>query len=406
MENYNSNKRVDFLIELFQAGTLTPEQHEELLDLLAMSENADKADLFLNQVWENTPSDAHFFSLEESDRIRRSLPEQNSDAPVVRKLNLKFIGIASAAAVLLVFGYFLLTRTDSFKTPVNFNQASVQMNDLGPGGNRATLRLSDNRLIALDEIKNGVLIKQGNLTVSKTDQGQLVFQVSNNNDISQPGANSGYNVLTTPPGGQYQVVLPDGSHVWLNAASSLKFPSVFTGNQRKVELTGEGYFEISKVKGKTFVVNSKTMQVEVLGTHFNINAYPDEQISLATLVEGAVKITSGRNSKILVPNEQAQVSGGMLKVEKVDTQDALAWKEGLFVFDNEDIRAIMTKLSRWYNIKVEYQNPDINEQFAATISKFKNLSEVLKVLEATGTIHFKVLPSKDDVYERRVVVMK
>ncbi len=402
MNNYNNNRRVDRLIELFREGTLTSQEHDELLDLLAMPENADKAELLLTRLWENIPSDSSFFSSEESDRIRQSLREPDTSTPAIKRLSPRLVSIA-AALVLFVFGYFLFIRDDSFKGSTNHNQTSVSLTDIGPGGNKATLRLPDNSVIALDEMENGVLINKGNLIVKKTEDGQLVFQAGKVNTQSE--ANEG-NVLTTPAGGQYQVILPDGSRVWLNAASSLKFPSAFTGHQRRVELTGEGYFEVSKLKGKTFIVNAKNMEVEVLGTHFNIHAYPDEQISLATLVEGAVKISSGKKSEILAPNEQAQVGKDMLSVEKVDAKDALAWKEGLFVFNNQDIRTIMNKLSRWYNIKVEYQDADINEQFAATISKFKKLSEILKVLEATGTIHFKVLPSKDTVYERRVIVMK
>lgn len=403
MENYNINKRLDILIENFQQGTLTAAQHEELMDLLAMSENTDKANLLLSNVWGNTPSDSHFFTLEESERIRQSFRQQDSSEPQVKRLNPMFFRIAAAAVVLLVCGYFLMIRKDFFKGPANHSQVSVQVSDIGPGGNKGTLQLSNNKIIALDEMKNGASMKQGNLILRKTGDGQLVFQVSS--DV-QPKAEQEYNTLTTPAGGQYQAILPDGSRVWLNAASSLKFPTSFRGSTRRVELSGEGYFEISKVKGKTFVVNAKTMEVEVLGTHFNINAYPNEQLTLATLVEGSVKINADGNSKILVPNEQAQVRKNKIKVEKVDAQDALAWKDGLFVFDNEDIHDIMNKLERWYNVRVEYQDPDIDEKFAATISKFKKLSEVLKVLEATGTIHFKILPSEDTAYERRVVVMK
>jgi len=210
-----------------------------------------------------------------------------------------------------------------------------------------------------------------------------------------------FNTISTPVGGQYTVVLPDGSKVWLNAASSLKFPTAFTGTERRVELTGEGYFEVAKNKHMPFKVNFNREEVEVLGTHFNISAYPDEAVTRTTLLEGSVRISKNNIKKILVPGQQAisSMQTGGFNIAEVNTDEAIAWKNGLFLFHNENIRSIMKKIARWYNVDVNYQGSFTNQEYGGRISQSKNLSEILKNLELTGTIHFKI-------EGRRVTVME
>ncbi|SFG58266.1 FecR protein [Pedobacter insulae] len=409
LEQYHQQQRVDFLLQLYKEGTLNDDQHQELIDLLARPENQDRASLWLDEVWKQTP-DQHFFSASKSNQLHQSVLSKIDPAePKVWRLNKTIISIVAAAAVIAIVFSFLFLRQSNFAhtdtSLVSKKDTSAFIADLGPGGNKATLKLANNRVIVLDQVKNGLVLNAGNLLVKKSVEGQLIFQV--NQASKNDAALSGQNILTTPAGGQYQVLLADGSKVWLNASSSLKFPSSFTGNERKVELTGEGYFEISKSKNQPFIVNAREMKVEVLGTHFNINAYPDEQLLATTLIEGSVKLTHRSNSVLLKPHEQANIKNGSFKLQKnIDVKDVLAWKEGYFVFDNEEIHSVMRKLSRWYNVKVEYEDPQVNEEFVGTISKFKNISEILKLLQATRTIKFKVLPSQDPTYERRVVVMK
>lgn len=407
MEDNNNIQRITFLIDLFNKGTLTDAQHQELINLLAMPQHQQQASLFLDQLWERTP-DGQFFSKTKSEQLHQSIIDQIA-VPQAKtiKLNRKLISIITAAAALIiVFSIVLITqyRSSTATKVATKKEPAALIADVGPGGNKATLKLANNRLIVLDQIKNGVLVKMGNLLVKKNKDGQLVFQST---AVNNPDAPLNENVLTTPAGGQYEVLLADGSHVWLNASSSLRFPSSFSGKERKVALIGEGYFEISKSKDKPFIVNARDMEVEVLGTHFNITAYPEDQAMATTLVEGSVRLSQQANSVVLKPYEQANIKNDSFKVKKnVDVRDVLAWKNGYFVFDNEEIHSVMRRLARWYNIEVEYEDPNVNEEFMGTISKYKNISEILKLLQATGTIKFKILPPKDARYERRVVVMK
>lgn len=400
--------RLDFLIELFHQKKLTEAEHNELVDLLALPEHEHQASLFLDAVWEKTP-ESTFFSLEKSAMLQKTIMDQIE--PRTKKLwsNKMLLRMITAAAIVtLVFSFIFInqykTNNGERKIAVNKNNTPF-VADIGPGGNKATLKLANNRVIVLDQVKNGVLVDIGNMLVKKNQNGQLVFEAKSTTENNT--AATGENILTTPAGGQYEVLLADGSKVWLNASSSLKFPTVFSGKERNVELTGEGYFEISKSKDQPFIVNAKAMKIEVLGTHFNINAYPDEQSSATTLIEGSIRFSYLTNTVLLKPNEQAKVKNQSFKINKnIDVQEVLAWKEGYFIFDNEEIHSVMRKLARWYNVRVEYEDPSVNEEFVGTISKYKNISEILKLLQATGTIKFKILPSQDPNYERRVIVMK
>ncbi len=409
LEHHHHQQRLDFLLQLYKEKALNGDQHQELVDLLARPENQDRASLWLDEVWAETP-DKQFFSAAKSDQLHQLVLSQiDRPQPKVRRLNKTIIStVAAAAVVTIVLSYLLIHQSDFGNSdtaiPTKKN-TSAFIPDIGPGGSKATLKMANNRVIVLDQFKKGVVLSAGNLLVKNNEEGQLIFEV--NQAAQNHAALSGDNVLTTPAGGQYEVLLADGSRVWLNASSSLKFPSSFTGRERNVELTGEGYFEISKSKDQPFIVNAREMKVEVLGTHFNINAYPDEQLLATTLIEGSVKLSHRSNSVLLKPHEQASIKNGSFKIQKhIDIKDVLAWKEGYFLFDNEEIHSVMRKLSRWYNVKVEYEDPQVNEEFIGKISKFKNISEILKLLQATGTIKFKVLPSQDPRYERRVVVMK
>ena len=284
-----------------------------------------------------------------------------------------------------------VVKADDKRVPVT--------HDIAPGSNKAILTLADGSQVVLEDAHNGDITRQKNVTISKTKNGQLVYRAGG---TVRPAENKipAFNTIKTPVGGQYRVVLSDGTKVWLNSGSSIKFPVTFVGNERSVEIEGEAYFEVAKDKKKPFKVFSDDQVVEVLGTHFNVNAYKDEANIKTTLAEGSVKVSSDEVSNMITPGQQARLSrkSHAMNIVAVDTDAAISWKDGLFVFNDEDIHSIMRKVSRWYGVEVVFQN-DINEKFGGVISKFENVSQVLKILEVTETIHFKI-------EKRRITVMK
>jgi ferric-dicitrate binding protein FerR (iron transport regulator) len=296
--------------------------------------------------------------------------------------------VAAAVVILFISGavYWLLSKRHNEKAaPVALS--SVKPSTVLPGGNHAILTLADGTKIVLDSVQNGN-IKGGVATIKK--QGATIVY-----DASSGAKNHGpvvYNTLTTPRGGQYQLILPDGSKVWLNASSSIHFPTAFTGNQRDVELTGEAYFEIAKNKRKPFHVNVKGMQVEVLGTHFNVNEYGDENDIKTTLLEGLVKVkkaaspNSVAQTVLIQPGEQANLAkDGSLKINRrPDLEEVVAWKEGNFEFTNASIPAIMRQVSRWYNVEVAYEGAIPRRQFTGKISRSVNLNQLIGMLQYTG----------------------
>jgi ferric-dicitrate binding protein FerR (iron transport regulator) len=255
---------------------------------------------------------------------------------------------------------------------------------LRPGRNQALLTLVDGRTVLLDQAHLGLLAQQGGSQVQKTADGQLRYATS------APAAGQLlYNTVATPRGGQYQLTLPDGSQVWLNAASSLRFPVAFTGAERRVELTGEAYFEVAKDAKHPFKVTARGAEVTVLGTHFDVQAYDDEPALAATLLEGAVRLGQGAQQALLRPGQQGRCwPQGTVQVREVDVQHAVAWKNGYFVFNDEPIEAIMRQVARWYDVDVQYQGTLTNKDFNGKISRYKDAADVLRVLELTGAVHF------------------
>lgn len=260
--------------------------------------------------------------------------------------------------------------------------------DVAPGGNKAILTLADGSKISLDEAKNGNVAEQAGTRITKATEGRIIYLP----DASESAASvTGFNTIETPAGGQYQVQLPDGTGVWLNASSSLRYPVRFSGKTRTVEITGEAYFEVAHNADIPFIVSSAKQEVKVLGTHFNIMAYPDENMVKTTLLEGSVKVTAGKSELLLRPGQQSEANANEVRLNKdADTDIAVAWRYGKIQFMDSDIRSIMRMLSRWYNVEVEFTGGPIVNNFGGSVSRSKNLSEVLKVLEATGDVHFKI----------------
>ena len=296
----------------------------------------------------------------------------------------------AAAAVLLLGGFltyrFAFQQPD--KTPIV--KSTIEKNDVAPGGNKAILTLADGSTIILDNAANGNLAEQGNSKIVKLNNGQLAY-----NALNEKPTEIVYNTISTPRGGQYQLTLADGSKVWLNAASSIRFPASFTGNERKVELTGEGYFEVAKNAAMPFKVDvSGKGEVEVLGTHFNINSYSNEPAISTTLIEGSIKVaglTSG-NTVLLIPGQQAKLSTtGELSINRnPDIESVLAWKNEKFVFQNTDLKSIMRQLERWYDISVSYEGNGYTDEYVGIISRNVNISQILKMLEKTSEARFQI----------------
>lgn len=281
---------------------------------------------------------------------------------------------AAAAAVVLACFFVLKTKMDQ---PVQTVGSPVE---IFPGGTKATLTLADGKVIFLDGLTNGDIAAEGNVRVIKMD-GTLQYNASNDNtEIT-------YNTIQTPRGGKYQLVLADGTVVWLNAASSLRFPVVFRDNERQVELMGEAYFEVKKGEKPFRVSLQNGSQIEVTGTAFNVNAYQDETLLKATLFEGKINFLMQDKTQALLPGQQARITNGQtgIKVlDGIDVDEEIAWKNDLFIFKGEDVKSIMREICRWYDIDVVYKGKLNLETFSGIVSRKSNLSQVLKIMEEGG----------------------
>lgn len=269
----------------------------------------------------------------------------------------------------------------------------IVQNDIEAGDDKAILILGDGTTIVLDDAQNGILANQGGNSILKAAEGELIYSFTE--ESVKPADKSAeqviYNTIETPKGGKFQVRLPDGSKVWLNAASSLRFPTSFSGSKRQVELKGEAYFEVAHDDSKLFEVNTRNQIVQVLGTHFNINAYADEPTVNTTLLEGSVRVSDVRTniSQLLKPGEQSQLAERIEIVSVKNTSEAVAWKEGYFQFNEADIETVMRQIERWYDVTVKYEGDIPLYRFGGEIERSLSLLQVLKILEKTK-VHFRL----------------
>jgi transmembrane sensor len=361
------------LYEKHQAGTATPAERARFEAYLGA---ADLPDL----PWQEAE---HGNEATTQAAIFQHLRQSGVPAPTRRRRQL-WAALLACVVVLVagVEGYWGWQH-QAAPTVVQRPARPVAPVALHPGRNQAVLTLADGSTVLLDQARQGLLARQGGSQVQKTADGQLRYAA---------GAASTaplYNMVATPRGGQYQLTLPDGSQVWLNAASSLRFPVAFTGAERRVELTGEAYFEVAKDARHPFKVAARGAEVTVLGTHFDVQAYDDEPALTATLLEGAVRLDLGAQQALLRPGQQARPRpDGTIQVRAVDVQHAVAWKNGYFVFNDEPIEAIMRQVARWYDVDVRCQGLLANKDFNGKISRYKDAADVLRVLELTGAVHF------------------
>jgi transmembrane sensor len=293
------------------------------------------------------------------------------------------LAVAASLIAVLGFGWYL------FNERADVKKLNKSVSLIKPGGNKAFLTLADGTKINLDQALNGTIAKQEGIKITKTADGQLVYTILENKSGQSKLA---FNTISTPAGGQYQVTLPDGTKVWLNALSSLKYPTAFIGKYRTVELTGEGYFEVAKNKNKPFKLKTSKQEISVLGTHFNVSAYADDAEIKTTLVEGgvAVKNFSPLATGLLKPGQQAVFHHSGFEVSNVDVEEYIAWKNGFFMFNNEGIKEAMQKLARWYDVDIEYVGDFDGIYFGGSFSKNNSLQETLKILESTDKFKFKI----------------
>lgn len=317
----------------------------------------------------------------------RGIGKEGSGIGVERVHFLRRHWWAAAAVIfaLLGAGAFWVLHNATQKQ-IALTQHERFRNDVAPGKNAALLTLAGGQKIVLDSAANGAISKQGNTTILNTN-GRLVY-----NELREKPTEVLYNTLTTGRGNQYQLILPDGSRVWLNAASSITYPTAFAGSERKIAITGEAYFEIAKDEMHPFIVEKNEMRIQVLGTHFNVNTYDDEDALKTTLLEGSVKVAKGSESSILRPGQQAILSrdnGPIKVVDHPDIDEVMAWRNGAFKFNDATIESIMRQMARWYDVEVAYDT-EIFQHFIADVPRDVPASELLKLLELTDQVHFKI----------------
>lgn len=372
----------DRLAELFQKyvdKSITEEEHAELFVYIRNPETKDQVLAFLDEHNKKVQSDALVHEIDWDGMYANITSPKKSVGPE-RAPWWKYL---AAAVVLIVAGvaiYYSPNYPSKNSSPLAYH------NDIKPGGERAVLTLADGSEIVLDGNAPGKLATQGGISIEKDANGQVVYVAKKESGE----ATAKINTLSTPAGGKFSVVLADGSKVWLNASSSIKFPAEFVGNERRVEIKGEAYFEVAKDQSRPFYVRNGSSEIKVLGTHFNVMAYPDEYRSALTLLEGSVQFTKNGQSQLLKPGKQIVYTetDTETKQQPADIEEVMAWKNDLFVFNNTSIDEIMKELMRWYDVKIKYEGEKPDISFTGVIPRNTNVSKVLKTLELTEDVVF------------------
>ncbi|HWK06353.1 MAG TPA: FecR domain-containing protein [Puia sp.] len=396
MESSNNNE--ERVRNLFESGHWSEEDRRWLLEYLEGQDQEEMRQLMEDhfRVKMTTPQ-IHPEAGRLLALIHEKIKPEKVRAPIFSLRAKGWKKLAVAALVLLIAGKFLLFFFPSHpavKQPVASGLPAPDSHELPPGRNNATLTLADGHTITLDSAANGGLAQQGNTKVIKLN-GQIAYR---NTGTPHGEETILLNTVATARGNQYRLILSDGSKVWLNAASSLRFPTSFKGKERRVEVTGEAYFEIAKnpsMPFKVIIAPSPRLpeggEIDVLGTHFNINAYADESSVKTTLLEGAVAVKKEKEVQMLSPGQQAEFAskGGISLATNVDVTQETAWKDGFFWFNNTDIYTLMRQVSRWYDVEVAFEGKITDDGFTGKVSRNVPLSKLLNVLEQYE-IHFKV----------------
>lgn len=320
-------------------------------------------------------------------RLQAEIQSDTAERPLVSKSFLlrKWMKYGAAALVLLALGLYWIAR--------DMNTEQQQLTEISPGGDRAVLMLDDGTEVSLNELHLGEVAIDGKVLANKAGEGELRYGKISEDEVR-------YHTIRTPRGGQYQVTLADGTKVWLNAASSMRFPTAFVGKERLVEIEGEVFFNVEKDARKPFVVKTNHQEVTVLGTQFNVMAYPEEEYVKTSLIEGKVAVDIAGSSYTLMPGERSiyDKAKERVRTETFDPEEILAWQAGYFMFNEEGIEHVMRKIARWYDVEVEYRGDMKGKLFSGTVSRFVQVEDILDMLSLTGTVTFKL-------EGRRIVVM-
>lgn len=375
-----TSKQFKKLYERCVSGKSTPEEQKLFEDY---KDRFDLSDI----PWTNEMGDHEAKGEELFNELNRRISESES-----KKSKIWYWSAAASVLIILLAG--LLADKKLNKTKID--KVAIVHSKIQPGGNKAILITSDGKQTFLEDSKDSLISVQSQMRVLRDKSNRLIYQKDKS---IGPEQKIEFNTLVTPRGGQYELVLSDGTKVWMNADSRLKYPVSFAGKERVVELSGEAYFEVAKMSHMPFRVVSDKKTIEVLGTHFNVSAYSDEPYR-TTLLEGSVRLNYGAGPPtLLAPGEQATLNARQVfSVTRVSAIDAIAWKNGIFLFKNEPIRNVMKQISRWYDIEYDFQGDVDKKRLGGTVSRYADFKDLLKTIELTESIHFKIKG-------RRVTVM-
>ncbi len=389
----------------FFSNQCSPNEREEIIRWLLDPSNDLLIKHWLRDHWETISADELVAIDEEPDmeqlwgKIRSRIKEDQLDlqqgnaSPKFPEIHFRKLAVAALFVGVLVGTYFIYTA-NSFNQKALADKTVQPSNDIAPPTQaRATLKLADGSTVYLDDHVNGTLARQGSVDITRNEMGEIIYSGTATDAITM-------NTLSLPKGSKpIRLVLSDGSLVWLNAASSITYPTAFVGQERRVSISGEAYFEVSENKAMPFLVEHNELLVKVLGTHFNVNTYENEASNKVTLLSGLVNVGNGKIKKQLIPGQQASISKTVFSVkENIDTDEVMAWKNGQFYFGGSDIKSIMNQIERYYDVEVEFRD-EVPYQFVAKISRDVNVSAFLQKLELTNLIHFKIEGKK-------IIVMK
>jgi len=373
-----TQERLKYLFDRYMSGTCTPEEKQELAILGLVPGNQGEIERLLEETWQKTslsetmPEDKGAFILEKI--LNPPVVPLQQPKPAIIKLYWKSIAVAISAILIVGIGYysFLSKR----KTGNNNPKMEIAAHDVkAPATNRAVITLTNGKTIYLDSAANGILANQGNIELKKLSDGQIAYTGSSNEIL--------YNTLTNPRGSKViDMTLSDGSHIWLNAGSTVTYPVAFIGRERKVTVTGEVYIKVAKSLSHPFIASVNGMDVQALGTEFNIDAYSDEEQVSTTLIEGSVRVSNNKGEVLLKPGEQTQLSEGSLSAAReINTDEVTGWKEGFFHFESADLKTILRQFARWYDIEIVYEGAATDRRFFGIVKRSNTLEKVLEMLK-------------------------
>lgn len=379
------------LLDKYTNRQISEDEYRQLLSLIKKYESVDDVELFMDKDWKDLQD--HPFSASQSEALYQGIikdPQYLQQIPVKQQKKsgqmVLWRWVASSAAVIaIMFTSILLYKKNQLETTPT--ETTTEQDRISYGGNKATITLSNGEQIVLREDQDGIVVGQKQLTYN---DGSKIAAVGNGRSTVAMSQ-----TIATPRGGTYQITLPDGTKVWLNADTKLTYSTqIQNSTTRTVKIEGEGYFEVAKDKYKPFIVESQGQTIRVLGTHFNVSSYPDENSIKTTLVEGLIQV----NNTILTPNQQAVLQHNRLKVKNVDASKYIAWKDGKFVFKSESLESIMQKIARWYDVEIIYKGDFSDRVFTGSISRYDDISRILDKISLTQAVSFKVTG-------RRIIVM-